>query len=129
MSLYKFSILGDSNVKRHMNPMNCRDRPLMSGAQVIPCGRVALLSEALRSVRQETNVKLLSCVTNYLTSSEDAGSTLSFRIDPVLQEVGQIIFDAASSSEERRFIVSPPMYSHSPLWYRDGLPEVLSKFI
>ena len=128
MSLHKFSIIGDSNVKRHLNPMNCRDRPLMSGAQNIPCGKVALLSEALRSVRQESNVVLLSCVTNFLTSSEAAGSTLSFRIDPVLQEVAQIIFDAAATSAERHFIVAPPMYRHSPLWYRDGLPEVLSKF-
>ena len=85
-----FSVVGDSNIKRHMNPTNCRDRPMMSGAQVIPCGKAALLSEALRSVRSESNVVLMSCFSNFLTSSEAAGASLSFRIDPVLQEVFQV---------------------------------------
>ena len=128
MSLRRFSILGDSNIKRHMNPTNCRDRPLMSGAQVIPCGKAALLAEAMRSVRKETNVVLLSCITNFLTSSEEAGSSLSFRVMPVLQEVFQIVVEASQSSEDRFIIVAPPMYRHSPLWYRDGLPEILTKF-
>ena len=29
------SIIGDSNIKRHMSTNNCRDRPLMSGAQIV----------------------------------------------------------------------------------------------
>ena len=124
---HKFSILGDSNIKRHMNPTNCRDRPLMSGAQTIPCGKVSLLAEALRSVRKESSVILLSCLTNFLTSSEAAGASLSLRIDPVLLEVAQMIFDAASQDTERYFIIAPPMYRLSPLWYRDGLPQILTK--
>ena len=127
MSTYKFTVLGDSNVKRHLNPVNCRDRPLMSGAQNLPCGHLALLSEAIRSVQKESNVVLLSCLTNFLTSSEAAGSSLSLRIDPVLQEVIQIIFNVAQESAERFFIIAPPMYRLLPLWYRDGLPEILSR--
>ena len=90
MSSRIFSVIGDSNIKRHMNPTNCRDRPLMCGAQVLPCGKAALLSEALRSVRKESNVVLLSCFTNFLTSSEAAGASLSFRIEPVLHEAFQV---------------------------------------
>ena len=127
MSSRKFSILGDSNIKRHMNPTNCRDRPLMSGAQVIPCGKASLLAEALRSVRKESNVILVSCITNFLTSSEEAGASLSFRVGPVLQEAFELIV-AAAQADDRHVIVAPPMYRHTPLWYRDGLPEILVKF-
>ena len=62
-----FTLIGDSNVKTHMNPMNCRDRPLMSGAQVLTCGRLEVLAESLKQIRQESNVCLFSCVTNFLT--------------------------------------------------------------
>ena len=123
----KFSILGDSNVKRHLNPVNCRDRPLMSGCQLLPCGKVSLLAETLRAVREESNVVVVSCLTNFLTQSEDAGS-VTFRVDPVLREVHQIICDFATGREEVSFIVAPPMYRLVPLWYRDGMPEVLIKF-
>ena len=128
MSLRNFSIVGDSNIKRHMNPTNCRDRPLMSGAQVIPCGKASLLAEAMRSVRKESNVVLLSCITNFLTSTEEAGSSISFRVEPVLHEVFQLIAEAAQGFKDHFVIVAPPMYRHSPLWYRDGLPEILGKF-
>jgi hypothetical protein len=35
-----FTLIGDSNVRNHMNPTNVRDRPLMSGAQVHSYPRV-----------------------------------------------------------------------------------------
>ena len=124
----RFSILGDSNVQRHLNPTNCRDRPLMSGCQLLPCGRVALLAEALRSVREDTNVVLLSCFTNFLTSSEEAGSSVNFRVDPVLRSVCETVTAAATEKSSVFFILAPPMYRRSPLWYRDGLPEVMTKF-
>ena len=123
-----FSIIGDSNVQRHMNPTNCRDRPLMSSCQVVPCGRLSLLAECLRSVKAETNVCILACVTNFLTATEDSGGSVGFRIEPILIEMSAIVSAAAGASPDRAFLVSPPMYRRSPLWYRDGLPEILSKF-
>ena len=42
-----FSIIGDSNIKRHMNLKNCHDQPLMSRCEVIPPGKLSLLAEAL----------------------------------------------------------------------------------
>ena len=123
-----FSIVGDSNVQRHMNPTNCRDRPLMSSCQVVPCGKLALLAESLCSVRQETSVCIVACVTNFLTSSEDTGGSVGFRVEPVLLELLTILSKAAAEGPDRAFLLSPPMYRQTPLWYRDGLPEVLTKF-
>ena len=54
------TIVGDSNVRNHMNQNNMRDRPLMSGAQVLQCGRLSLLSASLKSVRAESNVCVFS---------------------------------------------------------------------
>ena len=78
-----FSLIGDSNVKTHMNPMNCRDRPLMSGAQVLTCGRLEVLVESFKQIRKESTVCILSCVTNFLTRSEGS-PTVILRIEPVL---------------------------------------------
>lgn len=124
----KFSVLGDSNIKRHLNPTNCRDRPLMSGCQQLPCGRISLLAESLRSVREDSNVVLLSCLTNFLTSAEEAGSSVSFRVDPVFREVHEAVCATAIEKTEIFYLVAPPMYRLTPLWYRDGLPEVMTKF-
>ena len=124
----RFSLIGDSNVKRHLNSTNTRDRPLMSGAQLLPCSRLSLLSEALRSVRSETDVILMSCLTNFLTDAEEAGASVSFRVEPVFREAFEIISRAAVERSELFFILAPPMYRLAPLWYRDGLPEILNKF-
>ena len=123
-----FSILGDSNVKRHMNPTNCRDRPLMSGCELVPCGRLSVLAEGLKTVREETTVCLLSCLTNFLTHSASAGASISFRVEPVFLEVLEGLKIAALERPNLTFLVSPPMYRLSPLWYRDNLPEILTKF-
>ena len=124
----RFSILGDSNVKRHLNPTNCRDRPLMSGCQLLPCGTAALLSESLHGVRPDSNVVLVSCLTNFLTSSAEAGASVSFRIEPIIRDAHQVVSAFAVERPEVSCLVCPPMYRHVPLWYRDGLPEVMTKF-
>ena len=123
-----FSIVGDSNVQRHMNPTNCRDRPSMSSCQVLPCGKLALLAECLKSVRAESNVCIVSCVTNFLTRAEDTGGSVGFRVEPILLEVLSILSASATSRPDLMLLLAPPMYRRSPLWYRDGLPEVLTKF-
>ena len=124
----RFSIIGDSNVKRHLNPTNCRDRPLMSGCQLLPCGTAALLSESLQGVRPDSNVVLVSCLTNFLTGSAEAGASVSFRIEPTLRDAHQVISAFAVERPDLSCLVCPPMYRHVPLWYRDGLPEVMTKF-
>ena len=122
-----FSLIGDSNIRRHMNPTNCRDRPLMSGCQVIPCTKMSTLSEALKSVRAETTVCILACVTNFMTSSTETG-VVSHRIVPILQDVLAAVNESSLASPGRSYLISPPMYRKSPLWYRDSMPEIMTKF-
>ena len=110
-----------------MNPTNCRDRPLMSGCQVLQVGRLALLAESLRSVRAESSVVIIACLTNFITKISD-GSSVSSRVEPVLLEALEILNSHAESNPDRFFVMSPPMYRRSPLWYRDGMPEILTRF-
>ena len=121
-----FSLVGDSNVKRHMSPTNCRDSE-MREAQVLVCTRRETFQQSLRSIRKESNVCVVSCVSNFLTASDDSSETLSIRVDPVLEDFSSII-TSCQANPERRYLVSPPMYRQFPLWYRDGLPEVLARF-
>ena len=69
-----FSIIGDSNIKRHMTPMNCRDRPMMSSAQIIQCGHLGMLSTSIGAIRAESSICLVSCITNFLASSTGSDS-------------------------------------------------------
>ena len=124
----RFSIVGDSNIRRHMNSTNCRANPAMSSAHVLLCNRMEVFSHSLRNVKKDSSICILSCVTNFLTSSEDVSSTISHRIDPVLDDFFSLILAACESNPDRHYLISPPMYRQSPLWYRDGLPEVLSRF-
>ena len=123
-----FSLIGDSNLRRHLNSTNCRDRPLMSGSQQIPCGRIEVLAEALSTVREESTVLVLACVTNLLTSTSDESSSVSLRVEPVLQEFLSKILQFGSDSPDVHILICPPMYRRQPLWYREGLPEILTKF-
>ena len=123
-----FSIIGDSNVQRNINSISCRDRPRMLGAQVVPCTKAALFAECLKSVRNESNVCIVSCISNFITSSSEGSSTLGLRIEPILRDFFGLIRSACAEHPSRAYLVCPPMYRRSPLWYRDGLPEVLTRF-
>ena len=123
-----FSLIGDSNLKRNMNPTNCVDRPQMTAAQVILCSRFEVFAQSLRNIRQESNVVVLACVSNFLTLSEDTSSTLSHRVDPILDEFFSLVSEDCQTHPDRKYLVCPPMYRRSPLWYRDGLPVILTRF-
>ena len=125
---YRFSIVGDSNIQRHMSPLNCRDRPLMSGAQLVPCGRLVVLAESLKSVRAESNVCVLACVTNFITRAVDVSATVGVHVEPILKECLEVIRVACLERADAVFLLCPPMYRTAPAWYRDAMPEVLQKF-
>ena len=93
---FRFAIVGDSNVKRHMSTINCRDRPLMSGAQIVPCGRLVTLSESIKSVRAKVNVVILSCVTNFITGAKNVSTTAALHVEPILTECLQVLSDACA---------------------------------
>ena len=91
-----------------MNPQNCRDRPPMAEAQVKICGRIEAMAETLRSVKSDTTVCLVACLTNFLTSSEGASTSAGVRIQPSLLEFRDILLDFCQEMPERLvvFIVS-----------------------
>lgn len=123
------SIIGDSNIKRHMNGTNTRDRPTMLEAQVIQCGRLATFQTCLKSMRVESNVCVLSCLTNFLTSIPAPTSpSLVHAIEPIFQDFLTKLRETAESRPEVSFLLCPPMYRTVPIWYREGLPEILRKF-
>ena len=86
------------------------------------------MAESLREVRAESNVCVLSCITNFLTSSNGSSTSPSLRIEPVLRQVLSCIEVSAQAHDERLYLIAPPMYRPFPEWYRDGLPEILKKF-
>lgn len=85
-------------------------------------------AETLRSIRSESTVVIIACLTNFLTSSEEAGSSVSFRIGPVLQDALTLINEVALSHADLQFTIAPPLYRLTPLWYRDNISKVLLKF-
>ena len=122
-----FSLLGDSNIRNIATKTNCRANPVLQSAQIIPCVHRQLLAPALEKVRAETTVCILSCLTNFLTSAEGP-SNISQRIEPVLQDVLASLHDQCSSHPDRFYMISPPMYRVAPIWYREGLSEILAVF-
>ena len=122
-----FTILGDSNVKKNVTKTNTRACPSLAGSQVLQCQKLQLFEDALSQVRAESTVCMISCITNFLTDSDDE-PTLSKRIEPVLDDFCAILFSFCSAHPDLAVCVAPPMYRRSPLWYRDGLPEILTKF-
>lgn len=123
-----FALLGDSNIQRHINKTNVRASPSLKSAQILPCGHLEIFQETLAKIRPDVNVCILSCLTNFLTSADSTSSTISHRIDPVLLTIQTTLADFCSASPDRLCLVAPPMYRTSPLWYREGLPEVLTLF-
>lgn len=129
MSLIRaVSIIGDSNIKHHMSSHNCDGRPLMSSAQTILCGRLAVLDSSFKSVNQDSDVCVVACITNFITGSAPSDSPPPLRAEPILRDVLKKVALFAISRPETKFMICPPMYRLSPIWYREGLPDILRKF-
>jgi hypothetical protein len=123
-----FALIGDSNIRRHVNRMSRKANPGMKNCQVIPCGSMELLNEALVSVPDTANVCLLACVTNFITGAPNTSTSVGPRVSPVLDDLVSALGIVVEARPTLKVLVSPPMYRTSPVWYRDGLPEILSKF-
>ena len=123
-----YSLLGDSNIRRHITKTTCRASASVKGAQIISCGAIEILAESLKSVRPTSNVVILSCMTNFITSSAEGPAAVSQRVGSVLQDIRDVLVEACEANPSRQHVVSPPMYRTAPVWYRDGLPEILMLF-
>ena len=124
-----FCVVGDSNVLNHVTNTSRRAHPLLKSSQIVPCGHLAVLSESLLKVKGDVTACILSCVSNCLSEVEvSTSSSVASRIEPVLQELRTIIFGFCDAVPARAVLVAPPMYRTSPVWYRDGLPVILTSF-
>ena len=122
-----FSLIGDSNIRNHVNKNSIRANPGLKAAQVLSCGNFSIFPATLEKVRSSSTACIIACVTNFICDAEGP-PTVSLRVDPVLQDFRSAILDACSANPERTYLVSPPMYRTSPIWYREGLPEILNLF-
>jgi len=85
MAQQLFVLVGDSNVRRNVNKMNKRSCPQLSSATVVTCNDASIFEEVLGSVRDDVNVLLLSCITNFITSAPE-DSMVAKRVEPVLED-------------------------------------------
>ena len=122
-----FLIVGDSNVRNFINKTSCRANPLLKSAQVLSCGSLEILRSSLEEVQEASNVLVMSCVTNFLASAEGPTS-VSRRVDPVLQDFRTALVEACSKNPSKSYTIAPPMYRSHPVWYCEGLPEILTLF-
>ena len=122
-----FTLIGDSNIRNHVNKNTLRANAALKAAQILTCGHRGIFTESISKVREESSVVIVACVTNFL-SSASGPTTVSSRVEPVLQEFRASLDEACAASPERFFVVSPPMYRTTPLWYREGLPEIMNLF-
>ena len=100
-----YSLIGDSNLRRHMNPQNCRDLPHMTGAQVKTCSNLDTLAQVLRTVRNESTICILACLTNFLTQANGASASAGLKVQPIIAEFKEVVLDYCSEFPER-FVLS-----------------------
>ena len=79
-----FSVVGDSNIRNHVNRNSCRANPALKAAQTLSCGSLSIFVGVLEKVRSESTACIIACVTNFLTDV-DGPPTVSLRVHPVLQ--------------------------------------------
>lgn len=115
-------------MKKHMNATNRSGRPLLEAAEVVLCTRRELLPQCLSKVRPESNVCVMSCLTNFLTDTDDTSSSISVRVDPTIESFIEKISIECRKAPQRRYLICPPMYRMFPIWYRDGIADVLTRF-
>ena len=122
-----FTLLGDSNIRRYVNKTSLRASKDISAAQILSCGRLEIFKETLEKTREEADICIIACITNFLTDS-DGPEVVSQRIDPVLQDIREALTELCTTRSSVQFLLSPPMYRSQPVWYREGLPEILTSF-
>ena len=82
------SVVGDSNVRRNMTSLSMASRESMKSAEVIDCSLISSFTSALNSVRPESNLCIVACITEFLLLAGEHGTILA-TIDPVLADFSQ----------------------------------------
>ena len=117
---YVFSIIGDSNVQRNLVDYNCSNRDEMKSAQLIPCTSMVTFQACLPKIRPESNILILSCLSNFLRDSESSTDSSS-RMTTVLEKFRSIIFPYVDANPDLFVMVAPPQFSRSPMWYSESI--------
>jgi hypothetical protein len=97
----------------------------MKAAEFIQCCSFEVFEASLGSIREQSNACIISCLSNFIVDSSGSDS-VSKRVEPRIQEVYDLVFEACRQSPSRSYLVSPPMYRTSPSWYREGLSEIVT---
>ena len=94
------------------------------------CGRLSTLSASLSSIRAISDACVVACISNFITGSPSASEpgSLSQKIDPLFKGFLEKILVACRKKPEVQFFICPPMYRTLPLWYRDGISDIMDKF-
>ena len=80
-----FSFIGDANVRRNMTGLNVASRESMKNAQIIDYTSGSI-DAAFQEVRPESNVCIVSAITDLILSGGDCG-TIFASIDPALTDL------------------------------------------
>ena len=83
MAQLRYAIIGDSNIRRNINKTNKRSCPQLSTTSVLTCNDLSIFDECLSSVKDDVDVLLLSCISNFLTSAAE-DSLVGKRVEPIL---------------------------------------------
>jgi len=84
MAQLRYALIGDSNVRRNVNKTNKRSCPQLASTAVLTCNDFSIFDETLNSVKDDVDIVLLSCITNFLTASPE-DSMVGKRVEPVLE--------------------------------------------
>ena len=55
-----FSLLGDSNIHRHVNKNSLRASPALQAAQILQCGHQGIFTDVLAKVRAESSACIVA---------------------------------------------------------------------
>ena len=121
---YEFSVVGDSNIQRNLVDYNCGTREEMRSAQLIPCTAFPTFAGCLSKIRSESNILVLSCLSNFLRDS-DSSSDPAVRITAVLEEFRSILFPYCDSNPDLTIMLAPPQFSRVPQWYAESLGLIM----
>ena len=115
-----FSVIGDSNIQRNLVDYNCTDRDDMKSAQLIPCTSFTTFPGCFPKIKAETNVLIVSCLSNFLRDSESSVDP-SVRITNTLQAVRDVLLPYCDANPDLSVMLAPPQFSRSPVWYADSI--------
>ena len=122
-----FTIIGDANVRRNMTGLNVASRETMKKAQVLACDNLAGLDQALADVRAESEVLIVSAITDMLLAADDTG-TIASSIESVLNSFKSKLISLCINRKNVMVAVAPPLYRNSPSWYQKYTPQIAGLF-